>query len=135
MSDPRDTLITALLEGTKGGTIKWEQANARGTAFIAKRPSGTVTIQAAQAADGSLGIGATIGSVGSFFGVSAKLVIKDRAGKAVEEIESPDPTGIGAMLAHNPAASLPSLYSLVHERVTRAEATMKDLSQEFREAD
>jgi len=132
MSDPRDTLITALLEGTKGGTIKWEQANARGTAFIAKRPSGTVTIQAA---DGSLGIGATIGSVGSFFGVSAKLVIKDRAGKAVEEIESPDPTGIGAMLAHNPAASLPSLYSLVHEQVTRAEATMKDLSQEFREAD
>jgi hypothetical protein len=130
MSDPRDTLITALLDGTKAEAIKWEQANAGATAFIAKRASGTVTIQGAR---GQMGIGPI--AIGSIFGGSARLVVKDRAGKTVEEIESPEPTGIGAMLANNPAAALPTLYDLVHEQVTRAEAIMKDLSKEFQDPD
>lgn len=131
MTDPRDTLITALLDGTEAGTIKWEQANTGATAFIAKRPSGTVTIHGAR---GSLSTEPI--SIGSLLGgASAKLIIKNPAGKTLEEIDSPEPASIGVALANNPAARLPKLYDLVHEQVTRAEATMKGLSQEFREPD
>jgi hypothetical protein len=127
MNDPRDTLITTLIQGTKAEAIKWEQANAGATAFIARRDSGTVTIRGGV---GPLGIGPLASA--SIWGGSATLVVKDRAGKTVEEIESPEPLGIGAMLASNPAAELIKLYNLVHEQVTRAELTMRELAREFR---
>lgn len=127
MSDPRNTLIDALLEGTRAETIKWEQANTAATAFIAKRPSGTVTVAGTRA--GLVGLG------GSLFGAAAKLVVKDATGKTVEEIEAPSSTGMGALLSLNPAAGVSQLYDLVHEQVTRAEATMANLSREFQKPD
>jgi hypothetical protein len=127
MTDPRNTLIDALLEGTRADTIKWEQANTAATAFIAKRPSGTVTVEGTRSGLVALG--------SSLFGTAAKLIVKDATGKTVEEIEAPSPTTVGALMSLNPAAAVSKLYDLVHERVTRAEATMANLSREFQKPD
>ncbi len=124
MSDPRETLINALLTGTADGTIKWEQANTNASAFIAKRKHGTVTIEGPPGGLGS--------ALGAAFGQTPRLIVKDSTGKTVEEIagSGPSTTLIAAFRPH-PAAMLPQLYSLVHEQVTRAEATMRNLTKDF----
>ena len=43
-ANPLTDLLAALLRGTEAKTIKWEQADHRGLAFIARRESGTATI-------------------------------------------------------------------------------------------
>jgi hypothetical protein len=132
-NDPLTDLIAALKRGTASGNIRWEQANTAGTAFIAKRPSGTVTLE------GSDGPSA-MGSSNPFGGqLSVKLVVKDATGKRVEEhnAATPDPltagitTSLGVFSGSSVDAEAITLYFQVHEQVTKAKATMRTLAGEF----
>lgn len=124
MTDPRTTLIETLIEGTRSEVIHWEQANNGATAFIAKRPSGTVTVEGTP--------GGIAGPLSQVLGMGSRLVVKDGKAKTLETIEAPQGTNLGAMLTLNPAAKIPTLFNLVHEQVTRAEATMANLTREFK---
>jgi hypothetical protein len=130
-ADPLSDLVDALQEGTKSKAIQWEQADARGTSFIARRPSGTVTLAGAQG--GIPALGATSAKV--------RLVVKDAAGKTVEQYDAIEPTalalavgGIGAVINRGatPDSRLVSLWWEVREQLTKAQSTMRKLAKEFK---
>jgi hypothetical protein len=131
-NDPLTHLVAALKQGTVSGHISWEQANTAGTAFIAKRPSGTVTLEGSG--------GPSMMESSSPFGaqLSVKLAVKDATGKKVEEhnAATPDPLtgGLTASLGvfrDSVDAEVIALYFQVHEQVTKAKATMRTLAGEF----
>jgi hypothetical protein len=130
--DPLTDLVAALKQGTANGNISWEQANTAGTAFIAKRPGGTVTLEGS-------GGPSMMGSRGLFGAqLSVKLVVKDPTGKKVEEHNAATPNpltgGLSAslgMVAGSVDVEAIALYSQVHEQVTKAKATMRTLAEEF----
>jgi hypothetical protein len=131
-NDPLTDLVAALKQGTASGNISWEQANTAGTAFIAKRPSGTVTLEGS----GGPSMMASSGLFGAQ--LSVKLVVKDPTGKKVEEHNAATPSpltgGITAslgMFSGSVDAEVIALYSQVHEQVTKAQATMRTLAGEF----
>jgi hypothetical protein len=132
-NDPLTDLVGALKQGTVNGNITWEQANTAGTAFIAKRPGGTVTLE------GSGGPSMMGGSGLLGAQLSVKLVVKDPTGKKVEEhnAATPDPFTTGGitaslgMLSGSVDVEVIALYSQVHEQVMKAKATMRTLAGEF----
>jgi hypothetical protein len=130
--DPLTDLVAALKQGTVSGNISWEQVNTAATAFIAKRASGTVTLEGS----GGPSMMGSSGLLGAQ--LTVKLVVKDAAGKRVEEHNAATPNpltgGISAslgMLSGSADTEVIALYSQVHEQVTRAKATMRTLAGEF----
>lgn len=124
MPDALSQLVDALIASTVAGEVDWEQADSRGRAFIARRASGTVTLSGAPSQT-LLGPGTTV-----------KLVVKDAAGKTVEEHEAapPDPLSGAGLLSgglRSVNSDVLSLYERVHEQITQAKATMRSLASEF----
>lgn len=125
-SDPLSELISALRKGTADRSIEWQQADSYGNTFLARRPSGTVTIKGKQAQLNLVGIN-----------ISVTLTVKDAEGNTVEKYDAVEPNpvlgGIASAFAftNTPDSALRSLYAEVREQVTQAESTMRKLSQEF----
>jgi hypothetical protein len=130
-NDPLSELVDALRLGTAKGSIEWAQADSRGSAFIAKRPSGTVTLQGQQ--------GQGLGGLAAGSGTKVRLVVKDAAGKTVEQYDAVDPGplalaigGIGAAMGRTaPDSTLVALWWEVREQLTKAMSTMRALAKEF----
>lgn len=124
-ADPLAQLVQALLDGTKADTVEWEQADARGRSFIAKGSDGTVTLS-------GVPTDTIIGPI-----VTARLVVKNAAGRTIEEYDTAPPTATGALTQamltpHNRIESkVRALFELVKERMTKANATMTRLAKEF----
>lgn len=130
--DPLSDLIDALTQGTTAKSVQWEQASMQGDAFIARSPSGTVTLQG----PGTLGIGAV-----GIAGPSVQLTVKDESGKTIERYNAvaPNPlalaaSGIAAALAGktSPDARIVQLWWDVREQQTKARSTMRALTKEFK---
>lgn len=129
--DPLSDLIDALRQGTGDKSIKWEQADSHGSAFIARRSSGTVTLQGRHPVQG-LGIGAS---------ATVRLVVKDAAGKTIEQYDAVEASpltlaasGLGAAMMGkiSPDARLVALWWDVREQLTKARSTMRALTKEFK---
>jgi hypothetical protein len=121
LGDPLDDLVLALIAGTRHGTVKWQQADARGNAYIAKRPSGTVTVQR-----GAGGVAAMLGGT--------RLVVKNERGETVREYPSSGFAGkVGSPLITG-AGSLDELYNLAQAQVSGEDQTVRRLADEFRSA-
>ncbi|HWX97210.1 MAG TPA: hypothetical protein VNZ01_10210 [Solirubrobacteraceae bacterium] len=129
--DPLSELVDALQAGTASKAIQWEQADARGSAFIARRPSGTVTLEGQR---GRSPVGAL-----AIEPATVRLVVKDATGKTVEQYDAVEQSalalavgGIGAMMkGATPDSRLVSLWWEVREQLTKAESTMRKLAKEF----
>jgi hypothetical protein len=117
--DPIDDLVTALVSGTRQGSISWRQADARGTAYIAKRPSGTVTIQRP-----------TSGLAAALAG-SVRLVVKNELGETIREFPS-GTFSVGVGSSTLAASQLSELYNLVETQLSGKDQTVRQLATEFR---
>ncbi len=126
-SDPLYELIQALRRGTRNGAIDWETADAKGNDFIARRDSGTVTLRGRR-----LGNPLTPEP-------AVTLVVKDAAGKTIENYEAAPQTNsaltLGAAFAAfgSPDADLRALYWDVKEQAVKARSTMNALAKEFQQ--
>ena len=119
-------LVKTLLDGTRAGTIKWEQADSKGRQFIARRSSGTVIV----AAPSGLSVGfAGVGIRAALSAVS--LTVKNSSGDTIEVVDAP---ATGLQPVQLPIArDLVALFDLVRERVTAADSTIRKLNKEFEE--
>lgn len=116
-----DELVAALIAGTRKGAIRWQTADSRGSAFIAKRKSGTVILQRGSA----LALPGTV-----------RLTVKDRGGRTVEEVDSGSSGLSFALAGQSPAAAqLESLYESVRQQVTGADSTVRSLTKEFQQGE
>src|ERR1700722_531369 len=129
--DPLSDLIDALRQGTGDKSLQWEQADSYGSAFIARRSSGTVTLQGRQPGHG-LGIGTS---------ATVRLVVKDAAGKTIEQYDAVEASpftlaasGLSAAMMGkaSPDARLVALWWDVREQLTKARSTMRALAKEFK---
>jgi len=124
--DPIDDLVAALVDGTRTGAIHWHPADSRGRAYIAKRNSGTVTLQEGNGRTGNV----------------LRLIVKDRAGNHVGEVTRPGIATTSALLdAEAAGMPLPSinaqmrlseLYESVRAQAANADSTLRSLASEFR---
>jgi hypothetical protein len=112
-------LLDVLIEQTSRGKIDWEQADARGTAFIAQRPSGTVALEGFRFATG-----------GSSMPNPITLVVRDRQGLIVRRVDSTGLMG-GLGLSLDLAQRLVHLHGLVSDQLGAADATVQKLAEEF----
>jgi hypothetical protein len=117
-----DELVSALLERTEAGSIRWHQADAHGRAFIAKRKSGTVVLR------GEPGPAAT----GPF-----RLIVQDRMGNNVDEattgaVDVDSPLSSYLSGEATAAGQLPALYEAVRAQLTDDDRTVRSLTEEFR---
>jgi hypothetical protein len=126
--DAMDELVVTLLEGTRAGTIRWNTADSRGRAFIAKRPSGTVTL--------SRGYG--------LVGTGFRLMVRDRSGNAVGEVIGSESAyesaakavmdGLARSAGSNAVAraNLNALFIAIQAQLANADSTLRSLASEFR---
>lgn len=112
--DPLDPLVKILVEETKQGRVRWEPADPYGSAYIAKRASGTVAIS-----------GGLVG--GNYY----TLTVRDKTGTVVDETSS---MSILSSSLLGSGARLETLWKAVEERVRAGSATVQALVNEFRES-
>ena len=112
-------LVQALVDGTRSGSVRWKSADARKRAFIAKRPSGTVTLYGGSE---SLPTG------------QVRLVVKDRSGNTVDELSTSSFGSVVDPSTGSVVFELQRLYEAVREQVAQSESTVRSLTQEFRQA-
>lgn len=119
VTTPADELVDALVKQTEAGNLSWEPANVLRTAFIAKAPSGTVTIE-----------------VGRTEGLGAELVARDSQGNVIRRISQMGASG-GAMpsltgVSASAAAGVAKLATLVRQRDALTDTRLSQLAREFR---
>lgn len=110
-----EELIGALIEGTRAGSVRWTPADVRGDTFIARRSSGTVTLQ------GDFGQGLT---------GRLRLVVRDRHGQTVDEIATSLGGGVGQSALID--LRLRELASAVQDRLANTDSALRALAAEFR---
>lgn len=108
-SEPLYSLVTALVDGTRSGSIRWKSADALGQAFIAKRSSGSVVVRNPS-------------------GLAVRLLVKDGNGETVEEVTSGS-VGIGAFSVDS---HLSTLWHEIQQQTQKADSTIRALADEFR---